>query len=71
MFVVPPISVEKIPLALPIVATLVLLLVHVPPAGVPVRVCVVVAHTGVVILNDGIALTVCTAVARQPAVLCV
>jgi hypothetical protein len=38
MFVVPPVNAENAPLELSIVATLVLLLDQVPPAGVPVNV---------------------------------
>jgi hypothetical protein len=58
MFVEPPDSPEKIPEALPIVATAVLLLLHVPPTGVPVSVCVLVAQIGVVAVNEGIEFTV-------------
>lgn len=47
----------------PIVATPVLLLVQVPPAGVPFSVCAVVAQTGVDSVNDGMVLMVCIVVA--------
>ncbi len=50
--------VERIPLLLPIVATVGLLLDQVPPAGVPVSVWVVVAQMGDVRLNEGTAFTV-------------
>ncbi len=58
MFVEPPCIVERTPLLLPIVATVVLLLDQVPPPGVPVSVWVVVAQMGDVRLNEGTAFTV-------------
>ena len=71
MFVEPPCIVERTPLLLPIVATVVLLLDQVPPAGVPVSVWVVEAQLGDVKLNEGTEFTVCIAVVIHPAVLCV
>lgn len=59
--VVPPLAnAEKTPEVTPTVPTVVLLLVHVPPDGVAVTVCVVRLQTGVVTDNVGVALTVTT-----------
>lgn len=61
MRVVPPLAnAEKTPDVIPTVPTEVLLLVHVPPDGVAVTVCVVRLQTGVVTDKVGVALTVTT-----------
>jgi hypothetical protein len=46
------------PVVVLIVPTLLLLLIHVPPAGVPVAVCVTPAHTGFMMLTVGVGFTV-------------
>lgn len=53
----PPIKELSTPVEVFIVPTLVLLLLHVPPAGAPVAVCVTPTHTGFVTLMVGVGLT--------------
>ena len=55
------------PFEAPTVPVAVMLLLHVPPAGVPLRVVVLLTHTASVpLIAVGSGFTVTTAVARQP-----
>ena len=56
--VLPLINVLNTPVVLLMVPTLGLVLIHVPPDGVPVAVCVIPAHTGLVTLTVGVGFTV-------------
>ncbi len=65
--VVPALTPDTIPLDDPIVATAALLLVHVPPPGVPISVLVQIAHINAVPVIDGAAVTVNTVVLTHDA----
>lgn len=62
----PPATPETIPELLPIVAIAVLLLVHVPPGTLLLKVIVVPSQNDVVPLMDTAGLIVTTAVVKQP-----
>jgi hypothetical protein len=67
MVVRPPMTALLIPVAEPIVATAVLLLAHVPPAGVAEYVVVAPEHTEAEpLIAEGVVFTVTTLVAKQP-----
>ena len=62
ILVLPPVNPLSAPDVLPMVPTLRLLLVHVPPAGSAVTVWVVPLHIAVTIETVGVSLTVTTVV---------
>jgi hypothetical protein len=68
MVVVPPNTPVTIPVPVPTVATVVVLLVHLPPVVPSLRVLVCPAHMLVIpVIGNGLAFTVITELVIQPA----